>query len=98
MTARRIVVTGVGMVSPLGCGVETVWSRLLAGRSGLRTLPDEMVADLSAKVGGLVPARTEDPEAGFDPDVTAAPKDRRKMGRFIRNRHPGRSTAHATGS
>ena len=38
---RRIVVTGMGAVSPLGCGVETNWSRLLAGRSGIRTLPDE---------------------------------------------------------
>jgi len=49
---RRIVVTGMGAVSPLGCGVETSWSRLLAGRSGIRTLPEAITADLSAKVGG----------------------------------------------
>ncbi|MVF23710.1 beta-ketoacyl-[acyl-carrier-protein] synthase II [Methylocaldum sp. BRCS4] len=83
MTARRIVVTGLGLVSPLGCGVEPVWSRLLAGRSGLRALPEEMVADLPAKVGGVVPTQAKDPEAGFDPEVAATPKDQRKMDRFI---------------
>ncbi len=63
--------------------MEAVWSRLLAGHSGLRALPDEIVADLPAKVGGVVPAKTEDPEAGFDPDIAATPKAQRKMDRFI---------------
>ena len=45
----------MGAVSPLGCGVETNWSRLLAGRSGIRTLPEAITADLSARVGGQVP-------------------------------------------
>ena len=45
MSIRRIVVTGMGAVTPLGCGVETVWQRLLAGRSGLRRLADDVVAD-----------------------------------------------------
>ncbi|MGK9167938.1 beta-ketoacyl-ACP synthase II [Inquilinus limosus] len=80
---RRIVVTGMGAVSPLANGVEASWRRLLAGRSGLRRLPEEMVADLSAKVGGVVPSIAEDPEAGFDPDAAVPPKDQRKMDRFI---------------
>ncbi|MGK9235068.1 beta-ketoacyl-ACP synthase II [Inquilinus limosus] len=80
---RRIVVTGMGAVSPLANGVEASWRRLLAGRSGLRRLPEEMVADLSAKIGGVVPSITEDPEAGFDPDAAVPPKDQRKMDRFI---------------
>jgi 3-oxoacyl-(acyl-carrier-protein) synthase len=63
---RRIVVTGMGAVSPLGCGVETNWSRLLAGRSGIRTLPEAITADLSARVGGQVPDVAVDPEGGFD--------------------------------
>lgn len=83
MRSRRIVVTGMGLVSPLGCGVDVVWSRLIARRSGLRLLPEEMIADLPAKVGGVVPTQAEDPEAGFDPNFAAAPKDQRKMDRFI---------------
>jgi 3-oxoacyl-[acyl-carrier-protein] synthase II len=67
----------------LGSGVEAVWSRLLAGRSGLRNLPDEVVADLPAKVGGAVPTLADDPEAGFDPDRATAPKEQKKMDRFI---------------
>lgn len=79
---RRIVVTGMGILSPLGCGVETVWQRLLAGASGLRRLPAETVEGLAAGVGGPVPTIEED-SAGFDPDATIDPKERRKMDRFI---------------
>jgi 3-oxoacyl-[acyl-carrier-protein] synthase II len=73
----------MGVVSPLGCGVETVWQRLLAGRSGLRLLPDAIVADLAGKVGGQVPDLVEDPQGGFDADAAVAPKDQKKMDRFI---------------
>jgi 3-oxoacyl-[acyl-carrier-protein] synthase II len=80
---RRIVVTGMGAVSPLGCGVEATWSRLIAGRSGLRALPASIGADLTARVAGIVPDKAEDSEAGFDPDIAVARKDQRKMDRFI---------------
>lgn len=80
---RRIVVTGMGAVSPLGCGVETNWSRLLAGRSGLRKLSDNVIAELPAKVAGPVPDLADDAEAGFDPDRAAPRKDQKKMDRFI---------------
>src|SRR5471032_3192329 len=83
MSNRRVVVTGMGLVSPLGSGVELVWQRLLAGHSGLRKLPDEVVADLPAKVGGPVPTMAEDAEAGFDPDLATPPKEQKKMDRFI---------------
>lgn len=83
MNDRRIVVTGMGLVSPLGSGVEAVWSRLLAGQSGIRNLPDDVVADLAAKVGGSVPKVADDAEAGFDPDLATPPKEQKKMDRFI---------------
>jgi 3-oxoacyl-[acyl-carrier-protein] synthase II len=80
---RRIVVTGLGAVTPLAANVEASWSRLLAGRSGIRRLSDDVVGDLPAKVGGVVPSTEEDPDAGFDPDAVLAPKDQRKVDRFI---------------
>ncbi|WWW34630.1 beta-ketoacyl synthase N-terminal-like domain-containing protein [Stenotrophomonas rhizophila] len=79
----RIVVTGMGVVSPLGCGVETVWSRLLAGRSGIGSLGAELAAGTGCEVGGRVPDRIQDPEAGFDSTGIIAPKDLKKMDRFV---------------
>src|SRR3569832_1320670 len=79
---RRIVVTGMGAVSPLGCGVELSWRRLLACQSGLRLLP-EWAQALPARIAGLVPDKAEDSEGGFDPAQAAPPKDQRKMDRFI---------------
>ncbi|SFU93137.1 3-oxoacyl-[acyl-carrier-protein] synthase II [Methylobacterium sp. 174MFSha1.1] len=77
-----IVVTGMGVASPLGCSVEGMWKRLIAGESGLRRLPDDIVPDIEAKVAGIVPSRGEDAE-GFDPGALISAKDRRKMDRFI---------------
>jgi len=83
MDSRRVVVTGMGLVSPLGSDVEIVWQRLLGGRSGLRNLPDAVVAELPTRVGGSVPTVEEDAEAGFDPDRATPPKEQKKMDRFI---------------
>ncbi|MEB0041532.1 MULTISPECIES: beta-ketoacyl-ACP synthase II [unclassified Pseudomonas] len=83
MSERRVVVTGMGLVSPLGTGVEAVWKRLLAGQSGLVRLPEDVVSDLPGKVGGVVPLLADDAEAGFDPDMAAEPKEQKKMDRFI---------------
>jgi 3-oxoacyl-[acyl-carrier-protein] synthase II len=79
----RIVVTGMGVVSPLGVGAETAWKRLVSGASGLRLLADEVVGDLAAKVGGVVPDVAEDAEGGFDVDRYVPVKDQKKMDRFI---------------
>jgi len=79
---RRVVVTGMGAVSQVGCGVELSWHRLLAGRSGLRFLPEWSLA-LPARIAGLVLGKAEDADGGFDPAQAAAPKDQRKMDRFI---------------
>lgn len=80
---RRIVITGMGAISPLAATVEQSWERLLKGQSGIRNLPDDVVADLPAKIGGVVPSIADDPEAGFDPDRFLSPKDQRKVDRFI---------------
>lgn len=80
---RRIVITGMGALSPLGANVSSSWSRLVAGRSGIRRLPDEVVGDLPAKVGGVVPSINENSEGGFNPDLILHPKDQRKVDRFI---------------
>ena len=80
---RRIVVTGCGLISPLGCGVDHVWRRLIAGRSGIRRLPASLVPDVTSKIAGVVPTKAEDPEAGFDPNQTVPVKDQKRMDRFI---------------
>jgi 3-oxoacyl-[acyl-carrier-protein] synthase II len=79
----RVVVTGMGLVTPLGCGVAPVWQRLLAGSSGLRRLPDAHCQGLDAQVGAPVPSLLDDPIAGFDIDRVVPVKDQKKMDRFI---------------
>jgi 3-oxoacyl-[acyl-carrier-protein] synthase II len=80
---RRIVITGAGLVSPLGCGTDLVWKRLLDGRSGIRRLPDNLVADLPAQIAGAVPNAEEDAEGGFEPTRVVNAKDEKRMDRFI---------------
>lgn len=81
--SKRIVVTGMGAVTPLGCGVERVWERLLAGRSGIAQLPESLIGDLAVRIGGQVPDLQQDSEAGFDPDRVLPAKEQRKVDRFI---------------
>lgn len=80
---RRIVVTGMGVVSPLGTGTEAAWARLIAGQSGLRRLPADLAPDVPAQVAGTVQSKTEDVQAGFDLDAAVPGKDQKKMDRFI---------------
>ncbi|MCJ1886298.1 beta-ketoacyl-ACP synthase II [Pseudomonas sp. LA21] len=80
---KRVVVTGMGAVTPLGRGVELVWERLLAGASGIRALPEELIGDLAVRIGGQVPGLEADPLGGFDPDSVLSQKEQRKVDRFI---------------
>ncbi len=80
---KRIVVTGTGVVSPLGCGVKEVWRRLLAGQSGIRALAGDVVEGTGVSVGGSVPTLTEDAVAGYQPERVIHAKERKKMDRFI---------------
>ncbi|HDU3744177.1 beta-ketoacyl-ACP synthase II [Klebsiella pneumoniae] len=83
VSVKRIVVTGMGIVSPLGCGVQHVWQSLLAGKSGITRLSEQLVADIPSKVAGQVPSIDSDPLHGFDPLATIPAKERKKMDRFI---------------
>ncbi len=77
---RRVVVTGLGVVSPLGCGAELTWQRILAGESGAKILDDIDVSDLACKIGCPVPRSGE---GGFIPDDWMEPKEQRKVDDFI---------------
>jgi 3-oxoacyl-[acyl-carrier-protein] synthase II len=79
---RRVVVTGVGLVTPLGIGAERVWKRLLAGRSGIGAIQSFDVSDLPAKIAGQVP-RGETANGDFNADDWVPPKEQRKMDPFI---------------
>src|SRR5260221_5043212 len=79
---RRVVVTGIGLVTPLGVGTDTNWRRLLGGESGLRAIQSFDVSDLPAKIAGQVPRGST--EAGlFNTDDWVPPKDQKKMDLFI---------------
>jgi 3-oxoacyl-[acyl-carrier-protein] synthase II len=79
---RRVVVTGLGMVSPLGCGVPTAWQRLLAGASGAGRIETFDVSDLPAKIACIIP-RGDGTNGTFDPDQWMEPKEQRKVDDFI---------------
>ncbi len=78
---RRVVVTGMGLVSPLGSGVDFVWKQLIEGKSGLRHLSGFETEDLACRVGGQVPLG--EGEGLLNLDHVMAPKDQRKADRFI---------------
>lgn len=82
---RRVVVTGMGIVSPLGLGVEHNWARLISGHSGIRKIERFEVSDISSQIAGLVPYTKEvgDVKGAFNPDLFIEPKDQRKMDPFI---------------
>ncbi|HVG82670.1 MAG TPA: beta-ketoacyl-ACP synthase II [Methylomirabilota bacterium] len=79
---RRVVVTGMGLVTPLGSGVKVNWEQLIAGKSGVRAIQNFDVSDLPARIAGQVPPG-ETATGGFNADDYVSPKDQRKMDRFI---------------
>ncbi|WP_342237272.1 beta-ketoacyl-ACP synthase II [Inquilinus sp. OTU3971] len=78
---RRVVITGMGMVTPLGAGVKTNWDRLTAGQSGIGAISTFNVSDLPARIAGMVPRGTG--PGDFDVDSAVPPKDQRKNDVFI---------------
>ena len=79
---RRVVVTGIGMVSPLGCGAEITWQRLLDGRSGARRINTFEVSDLPCKIACTIP-RGDGSDGTFNADQWMEPKEQRKVDDFI---------------
>ena len=82
---RRVVVTGMGIVSPLGLGVDRNWECLTAGQSGLKTIDHFDASDMASRVAGLIPKTDSDnPQDGaFNVDLFVPPKEQRKMDPFI---------------
>ncbi len=77
-----IVITGMGAVSPLGCGIKPIWQRLIAGQSGIKFIDRFDTTDFPIKVAGLVPDIEQDAQAGFDIDALVEPKERKKLDLF----------------
>jgi 3-oxoacyl-[acyl-carrier-protein] synthase II len=79
---RRVVVTGLGLVTPLGSGIKVNWDRLINGESGIAGIQSFDVSDLPAKIAGQVPLG-DAANGHFNADLFVPPKDQRKMDRFI---------------
>ena len=79
---RRVVVTGLGMLSPLGCGVDATWKRLLAGQSGARRIERFEVSDLPAQIACQIPLG-DGSNGTYNPDQWMEPKEQRKVDDFI---------------
>lgn len=79
---RRVVITGIGMVSPLGCGAEISWQRILEGKSGAGRIENFETEDLQTKIACQIP-RGDGTDGTFNPDDFMAPKEQRKVDPFI---------------
>ena len=82
MELRRVVVTGLGIVAPLGCGVEAVWSNILLGKSGARRIDDVKVDDLTCQYACRIPLG-DYADGKYNPDEWMEPKEQRKVDPFI---------------
>ena len=86
---RRVVVTGLGLVTPLGCGVDPVWRRLISGESGVKPITHFQTDDLGSRIAGLVPridgrgGGSPDYEGVFDPDRVMSARERKRFDDFI---------------
>ncbi|AMN54309.1 beta-ketoacyl-[acyl-carrier-protein] synthase II [Roseibium algicola] len=79
---RRVVVTGLGIVSPLGTGVDAFWNRVKDGSNGIRQITHFDAGELACQIAGEVPSKAED-EHGFDVDAVMDPREQRRSDRFI---------------
>ncbi|MDC9824038.1 beta-ketoacyl-ACP synthase II [Devosia sp. ZB163] len=82
MELRRVVVTGMGIVSPLGCGIESTWSNILAGKSGAKRIDDFQVDDIACQIANRIPLG-DYADGKFNPDEWMDVKEQRKVDPFI---------------
>ncbi len=86
---RRVVVTGLGLVTPVGCGVETAWKNILSGKSGASKIEHFDVSDLGCKVAAVIPrvdgraGGSVDMDGVFDPDQVMSARDAKRVDDFI---------------
>ena len=79
---RRVVITGMGMLTPLGCGVETTWARLIKGESGAKKIDRFDVSDIACQIACSIP-RGDGSDGTYNPDQWMEPKEQRKVDEFI---------------
>ena len=80
---RRVVVTGLGLTTPLGNGVDINWKRLTSGVVGINKIENFNVSDLPCKIAGQVPSISNDPDGGLDIDKWIEPREYKRIDRFI---------------
>ena len=80
---RRVVVTGMGMVTPLGVGVDKNWASITAGNSGITKITRFEASDITSQIAGVVPFQSEGVADGFNPDTALPPKEQKKVDQFI---------------
>ncbi|MBL4871480.1 MAG: beta-ketoacyl-ACP synthase II, partial [Robiginitomaculum sp.] len=87
--ARRVVVTGLGLVTPLGVGVEIVWDNLLASKSGAGRIDHFETDDLACKIAAMIPridgrgGGGPDIPGSFNPDDTLSKREQKRVDEFI---------------
>ncbi len=82
MELRRVVVTGLGLVTPLGCGVEATWANILAGKSGAKRIDDFEIDDIACQIAHRIPLG-DYAEGKYNPDEWMEVKEQRKVDAFI---------------
>lgn len=80
---RRVVITGMGIVSPLGVGVDKNWAEITAGKSGIRKITRFDASDMTSQIAGMVPYQSEGVADGFNADDAMPHKDQKKVDTFI---------------
>ena len=80
---RRVVVTGLGLLTPLGLGVNINWERLVSGTVGINEIKNFDVSDLPCKIAGQIPTKDDDPKGGLNIDDWIEPRDNKRIDRFI---------------